>query len=250
MNTSGKQGGHEEEAGHERWLVSYADFITLMFAFFAVLYATSQKDIEKSKQFQDSIKKFLIKGGSGAGMAAAPASVNTSERNSSPIEQPIETFRPPPKAEPGKAQDEAEEFIESTLTPAERSRFILDVSADDWGLRVSLKGQALYDEGSEKFREDAVTFLGKLGVLLSRTKRKILVEGHVAAGEKGSFKSGWDFASARAINLLRYFQVRAKLSSANLAVASLGDSRPVYEGERASLNSRSDVILLNSDVDF
>ncbi len=49
---------HEEEhENHERWLVSYADFITLLFAFFTVLYATSQKDVDKAKDFEKSVKK-------------------------------------------------------------------------------------------------------------------------------------------------------------------------------------------------
>ena len=48
---------HEEHENHERWLVSYADFITLLFAFFAVLYATSQADLEKQQEFQESVNK-------------------------------------------------------------------------------------------------------------------------------------------------------------------------------------------------
>ena len=49
---------HEEEhENHERWLISYADFITLLFAFFTILYATSQKDIAKAEEFQRSVQK-------------------------------------------------------------------------------------------------------------------------------------------------------------------------------------------------
>jgi chemotaxis protein MotB len=47
----------EEHENHERWLVSYADFITLLFAFFTVLYATAHRDLEKERQFEGSIKK-------------------------------------------------------------------------------------------------------------------------------------------------------------------------------------------------
>src|SRR4051812_24640939 len=61
---------HEEHENNERWLVSYADFITLLFAFFTVLYATSQQDADKAKQFEQSIRKFfgaVISTGSGEG---------------------------------------------------------------------------------------------------------------------------------------------------------------------------------------
>ena len=50
----------EEPESNDRWLVSYADFITLLFAFFTVLYATSNQDIEKAKKFEDSIKKAFV----------------------------------------------------------------------------------------------------------------------------------------------------------------------------------------------
>src|ERR1700730_14522524 len=50
---------HAEHENHERWLVSYADFITLLFAFFVVMFATSQTDKAKAQQVSDSVKKAL-----------------------------------------------------------------------------------------------------------------------------------------------------------------------------------------------
>ena len=54
---------HPEHANHERWLVSYADFITLLFAFFVVMFASSQTDKAKAQQVSDSVKEALDKGG-------------------------------------------------------------------------------------------------------------------------------------------------------------------------------------------
>src|SRR6266849_3512632 len=54
---------HAEHANHERWLVSYADFITLLFAFFVVMFATSQTDKAKAKQVSDSVREALENGG-------------------------------------------------------------------------------------------------------------------------------------------------------------------------------------------
>ena len=53
---------HPEHANHERWLVSYADFITLLFAFFVVMFATSQTDKGKMQQVSESVKKALEDG--------------------------------------------------------------------------------------------------------------------------------------------------------------------------------------------
>ena len=236
----------KEDASTERWLVSYADFITLMFAFFAVLYATSQKDAEKTKEFQESIKRYLIKAGA---FGDTGGQINQGQKNTSVIEPPIQTFTPG-KPETVATLDEAEAFVESQLSKEERKKFIIDVVADDWGVRLILPANILYADGSEKFREGALPFLGKLGALVSKTRRKILVEGHVGPNEMGHFKSTWDFASARAVTLVRYLEKREKLPAAQFASASLGDSRPLYKTEKTDLNSRVEIVLLNQEFEF
>ena len=237
-------GGHDEEGpSHERWLVSYADFITLMFAFFAVLYATSQHDVEKSKEFQESIKRFLIKAGA---FGESGAQINQGKKEDSAIEPPIQTYG---KQEPETARilDKAEDFIEGQLTKEERARFVLDVTADQWGVRVILRGDAIYAAASDKFRGDAMPFLEKFGALLPGLNRAVMIEGHVAPGEKGGARSTWDFSSARAVNMLRFLQVKENLKQERLTAAAFGDSRPQFKGAD---NSRIEIVLLNSDMEM
>lgn len=236
----------EGESSQDRWLVSYADFMTLMFAFFAVLYATSQKDVEKAEKFQDSVKKFLIKAGA---FGESGPQLNQGEKHNSPIESPIQTFKPE-KIEAATGLDEAETFIEAKISKAERDKYIMDISADEWGVRIQLQSGAIFASQSDKFKEDAMAFLTKLSGLLSATKRKVLIEGHVAKGETGAFKSTWDFSSARSINMLRFMMKKENLESNRLAAASFGDSRPMFEGPQAHLNSRLEIVLLNSDVEL
>ncbi len=236
----------EHEANHERWLVSYADFITLMFAFFAVLYATSEKDLEKAKEFQESIKRYLIKAGS---FGESGQQINQGEKNNQLIEPPIPTFRPS-KPELAETLDRAERFIEEKFTPEQRKKYISDLGADQWGVRITLNSSALFAAGNEKFRPDAVKFLDQLSEILPLLKRRVLIEGHAAPDEKGNTRSTWDFASARAINLLRYVQTKQKLRPNQLVAASFGDSRPVYQGERMPLNSRIEIVLLHQDIEL
>jgi chemotaxis protein MotB len=236
----------DRDSGQDRWLVSYADFITLMFAFFAVLYATSQKDMEKTKEFQESIKKYLIKAGA---FGESGQQMNQGTKNNSPIDQPIQTFNPS-KPETVKVLDEAETFVESQLSKSERQKFILDIVSDDWGVRIIIPSAAVFAAGSEKFREEAMPFIRKLSGLIAKTKRKVLIEGHVGAGETGPFKSTWEFASARSVNLLRFMETSEKLKPAQLASASLADSRPLYQNDKPERNSRLEVVLLNSDFEF
>ncbi len=236
----------ESESGRDRWLVSYADFMTLMFAFFVVLYATSERDLEKTKEFQESMKKFLVKAGA---FGESGAQVNQGEKNTQLIEPPIQTFRPS-KPETAKTLDQTETFVEATFTPDERKKYILDISADEWGVRISMPASALYGVGSEKFKPEAIVFLSKLSAIIPKTKRRVLIEGHSALGESGGLTSPWDFSSARAVNMLRFVMKRQSLTPNTLAAVSFGDSRPVYEGVQAPMNSRVEIVLLNGDLEF
>jgi chemotaxis protein MotB len=239
---------HDDDKDHssERWLVSYADFITLMFAFFAVLYATSQKDMEKSKELQESIKRYLIKAGA---FGDSGPQISQGVKGNTPIEPPIQSFNPS-KPESVRLLDEAETFVEENLSEADRKKYISDITSDDWGVRIVIPSAALFAPGSEKFRADAMPFLAKLGSLIQKTRRKVLIEGHVSENETGSFRSTWDFASARSVNMLRYIQKKEDLSTEMLASASLADSRPLFHDHRKSLNSRLEIVLLNQDFEF
>lgn len=236
----------EHGSSNERWLVSYADFITLMFAFFAVLYATSEKDLSKSQEFQESIKKYLIKAGS---FGESGQQINRGEKNNTAIEPPIQSFRDS-KPEAVQMLDAVETFIEAGLTKEERQKYVQDVVADDWGVRVTLKSDAVFGARSEKFKEEATPFLKKIAEMLAKTKRKLLVEGHVAKGEKGTYNSTWEFASARAINMTRFVQKTQNMESDQFAVASLADSKPNFDGANAAKNSRLEIVVLNPDMEF
>jgi chemotaxis protein MotB len=247
MKYSRQRHGEEGEAGHERWLVSYADFITLMFAFFAVLYATSEKDLSKSREFQESIKRFLIKAGGSA--AGGDPQVRQADKHATAIEPPIQTFqRSKPESE--QILTQTEQLVEAKFTPAERNKYIQDVGADEWGVRIVVNAGALFPEGREKFKAEALPFVNGLGEILARAGSKILIEGHVAKGEKGAYASTWHFASARAINFLRFLQAGQKLRMDQLAVSSYADSRPLYtDAPRSAFNSRLEIVVLNPDLD-
>ena len=243
-----KHNRHEDEhsENHERWLISYADFMTLMFAFFVVLYATSNRDTEKTKEFQESIKRYLIKAGA---FGESGQQINPGEKGNSAIEPPIQTYKDG-RPETVAMLDQAETFLETNLSKEDREKYVLEITTDEWGVRLVLPSAPLYAAQSERFRAEAMPFLGKLSALLAQSKRKILIEGHVSSSETGGGRSTWDFASARAVNLLRYMQKKDSISPERLAAASLADSRPVYIGDKAKLNSRIEIVLLNQDMEW
>jgi len=237
----------EENANHERWLVSFADFITLMFALFTILFATSNRDLEKTKEFQNSIKRFLIKAGAFGGSGDK---ISQGEKYSSPIESPIETFQ---RGSPLSKEtfDEAEKFIDEQLTETDRKKYILDTTLDELGVRIVLSGRAIFADGTVKFRPESVSFLERLGDLLSQIGRRVIVEGHVSRAKLANpiFPSEWEFAGARSTAMVRYLVKRHKMDPNLFVPISYGSAHPNSEDSRGAAD-RLEVVILTEDLPF
>ncbi len=242
------QDSNEHEEGspsQERWLVSFADFITLMFAVFTVLYATSNHDVEKAKDFQESIKRYLIKAGAFGGTGDK---INQGEKYNNPIEPPIQTFN---KAIPLSQEtfDEAEKYLEENMSEEERTKYVYDVSLDELGVRLVISGPRLYAPNTVKFREDSVPLLEKLGGLLAKMGRRVMIEGHMAdaAVKSPLYPSSWEFSGGRATALVRYLVKRHKMDESLFVPIAYGTSRPAIN---KSQSERLEIIILTEDLPF
>ena len=238
---------HEEGgASQERWLVSFADFITLMFAVFTVLYATSNHDMEKAKEFEESIKRYLIKAGAFGGTGDK---INQGDKYKNPIETPIETFN---KAAPlsQDAFDEAEKYLEENLSEADRDKYVYDVTLDELGVRLVISGPRIYAPNTVKFREESVPFLEKLGGLLAKMGRRVMIEGHMADTSVTSplYPSAWEFSGARATAMVRYLVKRHKMDSSLFVPISYGISRP--QPANRGQSERLEIVILTEDLPF
>lgn len=234
----------DHESSHERWLVSYADFITLMFAFFAVLYATSEQNLEKAKEFQDSINKYLIKAGA---FGESGSKINPGEKGDTPIEQPVQTFKQN-RPEETKDLEALSVSLEQKISQADRKKFLSEVVADDLGIRLSLIGGEIYAEGSDKFRPEAIPFVNRLGEILAGSRRRLMIQSFVGKGQSGNFKNPWEFASARSVSLVRYFNQKHQIGSDQLAAVTFGDGQA--KAASATANDRVEIILVHEDLEL
>ncbi|MBC7740586.1 MAG: chemotaxis protein MotB, partial [Bdellovibrionaceae bacterium] len=126
---------HEEEPeNHDRWLVSYADFITLLFAFFVVMYATSTNNQEKQKTFENAVRVNLKLNGSGGGAGLGADRGDTGGENSSDSLIPLEGF--PARSGPGETQEYVSRFIDKKLDASEKTK-IQELRHDAVGVRVA-----------------------------------------------------------------------------------------------------------------
>lgn len=243
-NQRGRRGKdqHEEGPGHERWLVSYADFMTLLFAFFTVLYATSERNMEKTQEFQESIKRYMIKAGAFGGSGGQ---INQGEKNNQVIESPLPTYKSN-RPEDAEVTEATETQIEQALTEKDRSDYLVDVYSDDLGVRIVVKGEPIFPEGDVRFKKDAIPFLDRLGVMFKKINRRVMVEGHVDAKFDDAQLSGFVLGQNRSLQIAKYFSKIHQLSPAQMITASYGSNRPL-KSKADNLNNRMEFIVLYED---
>lgn len=212
---------HEEHENHERWLVSYADFITLLFAFFVVLYATSNKNAEKVKEFEGSLRSSIKLGAYGGGNN--PINLETGSlmdplgnqmKNASPID----------------LQSYYQQKITQKLTEEERGLVIQDLIYEANGVRIRLQGSNIFKPGEVNLNPDAAVALGKIGAILKGSKRKIVIEGHTDNQQniaKGVIVTNWELGALRATTVVRYFIQQFQIPASKISAMSFADTRPL-----------------------
>lgn len=245
---------HPEPENHERWLVSYADFITLLFAFFVVMFASSQADKGKAEQVSNSVKQALERDHVTAMVAAVlGGSTDTKGYGSAMTKGPggTETKRDP-RVEGGgreKPLGALAESLASELTPAIEAGEI-QIGMTERGLVVSFAQTTLFPSGEDVISPDAYEGVGKVASAIARMPNHIRLEGHTDAVPINTprFHSNWDLSSARAIALLKILTERFGVPPDKLSVAGYADTAPVASnetGEGRARNRRVDIVILN-----
>ena len=245
---------HEEHANHERWLVSYADFITLLFAFFVVMFAVSQVDSQKMGRFVESVNvAFEYRGvfpessGLPIPMQGGPA---------------MASMRPsiaPPKLDFAGAHslsrrgNDVKKAVESMIDRAGLGGKVR-VRSDRRGVTVSLTEACFFDPGSAVVRDQARETLRAIGEVLRDTKVPLVVEGHTDSVpiRTALFRSNWELSTARATTILAYLIDDLKFDPARMAAAGYGEYRPIAVNttpEGRAQNRRVDLVVLTESVD-
>jgi chemotaxis protein MotB len=235
-----------EHVNHERWLVSYADFITLLFAFFVVLFASSQSD--KKKQIQ--IAAVMQTAFTPLGTFEAHSKTPPLAEGAGAVVRPAALALPFPQ--PGQVREAEIEGRLARVMRAQMGRLPaggVAVRVTPEGLVVSLNEVGFFASGSAEVRAEAVEVVAALaGVLPDAPLR---VEGHTdnVPIHTAQFVSNWELSAARASAIARLLLERGTMHPANVSAAGFAEFHPVAsnateEGRRA--NRRVDVILLRS----
>jgi len=252
----------EPHVSHDRWLVSYADFITLLFAFFVVLYASSQVDKRRAGSLSRAIQvAFQELGVSDSnrpiplsrGMEAIPFSkaqaVENVERTSE-LDRPAEPVKgipiPVNSNEPMKA---IQAELEKALAP-EIKKQVVEINPKKEGLVVSLREMGFYDSGSAAMRASSMGAVDRLAEVMVLHTENLRIEGHTdnVPIHNSHFASNWELSTARATELARLLIVRYHLEPDRLSAAGFAEFHPVDDNMTSAgraRNRRVDIVILN-----
>lgn len=237
---------HEEHENHERWLVSYADFITLLFAFFVVMYATSNANSEKQKDFEDSIKlNFHLMGKGGS-----DENSDSIENSLAELVMPLGSF--PKKGGSREAADYVERSLDKSMSGDQKKAAIQDIYHDAVGVRVALTASTFFQPGSAKLKMSALPSLDKVAEVLKSNDKRVIIEGHTddTPIEDSQFPSNWELAGGRASAVVRYFVKYHKLDPKRFVSISYGDQKPMVPNdtdEHKSMNRRIEILIVTDD---
>jgi chemotaxis protein MotB len=237
----------QEHENHERWLVSYADFITLLFAFFVVMFATSQTDKAKAQAVSNSVKRAL-EGESLKSVVAIVLGAKDQTWDKGPGGSV-----PPVKIEE-KTKGEIAELLPSLeVLSKELEQEIksgqLQISMGPRGLVISFTQAALFPSGEELIAQSTYPSIQKIAGAINKVPNPIRLEGHTDAVpiHNSRFRSNWELSAARSIALLELLNSFG-VSRERMSIAGYADTAPLDLSdtpEGRQKNRRVDLIILN-----
>jgi chemotaxis protein MotB len=244
---------HGEHVSHERWLVSYADFITLMFAFFVVMFASSNMDKERAQQISESVRKALDEDHVAAKIAAIlGGTVNDKGKGNAMLKGPGGARKAP--KEPPLVEAVAElvpslEFLTKELQEEIRAGK-LKINLEPRGLVVSLPQATYFPSGQDRIDPATYPSIEKVAQVIRKLSNPVRLEGHTDSVPIHNlrFRSNWELSAARSIAMLELLANHFGIPRDRLAIAGYADNAPVGPNETQegrAQNRRVDLVILS-----
>lgn len=246
-----KKQKHEDHENLERWLVSYGDFITLLFATFVVLYALAQVDASDFAKLEESLKNAFSQNtmfdGQDSVMDGSDSIFDQQPANSFIPSLMVEYISP--KYEEASFKEINEEIKELTEM-GELSGISSKIT--DRGLLLTFDDKYLFAPASAYLDQNARKLLDKVGVLICKkfVLHHMVVEGHTDSDAIRSniYPSNWELSGARASSVVRYLINRFKFSPTLFSAVGYADTRPVENAisPKDPANRRVEILILKN----
>lgn len=256
---------HRPPTNHDRWLVSYADFITLLFAFFVVLYASAQVDHRKVGRLAMAIQvAFQELGVFPDSNTRVP--LETSEPMPFSTVQVIENAKrstelgriasPPENALTSASEEANLTTLQTELQQALLREIALHTIAlhrESEGLVISLREFGFFDSGSPALKASALPALDRIASILAVRTCRLRIEGHTdnVPIHTTQIASNWELSTARSTELVRLLILRYSFPPDRLAAAGYAEYHPIASNDTVqgrAQNRRVDIVILSGHI--
>jgi chemotaxis protein MotB len=227
----------QRRSNHERWLVSYADFITLLFAFFVVMYSAAQLDKRRAGQLATAIQTAFQQYGS---LPPQPADVGGLAAHGVPTILPVGNTEPD---DFNLLRKRVEDALAEEIASGE-----VAVRVTSEGLVISLREVGFFDTGSADIRPSSRPAFDRLAAVLQIANSDLRIEGHTdnVPIHNPRFSSNWDLSTARATATIRLLMAKYNFAPQHLAASGYAEYRPIVSNATAegrSTNRRVDIVV-------
>jgi chemotaxis protein MotB len=235
----------DDSENPDRWLVSYADFITLLFAFFVVMYAISSVNQGKYRQLSSSISTAFT-----SENTTISSGIKKDTKNQSPS-----FIKPPPLTQLRnlKLKRERESMtamglnLSNNLSPLIKDGKVRVVQ-NNRGIRIDINDSLLFTSGSAELAETATDILNEIAKLLQENNHAIQVEGHTdnTPIHTAVFFSNWELSAVRASSVVRMFS-SIGITENRLSALGFGSAQPISENDTPTgraKNRRVSIMIL------
>jgi chemotaxis protein MotB len=222
---------HQRGGGQDRWLLSYADFVTLLFALFVTMYAVSTVDADKLAPAASSMRSAF--------------DGETRHSGSVPVTN-IGVIVPqaPPRLD--LVRDELARVLADAIAAGQ-----LELIEDARGLVVSLPERATFAPASTDMTASALELVGRVAIAVQPFDRPLRIEGHTdnVPISTREFRSNWELSTARAATVIRFLIERVAFDPRRLSAAGYGEFHPRVANDSAenrARNRRVDIVILEA----
>jgi chemotaxis protein MotB len=238
-----KHAAHEEEhENSERWLLTYADMITLLLALFMMLYAMSQLDIAKYQKFQEAFTK-----GMGGHPVEEAKEIAPDDATSTVAAQAAGSATVLPSLDQEQLKALKKKLEKALTTAGLQDQVQLELQPR--GLVMNVVSGVLFPSGSASLTKGGDALLHNVGKVFTTFGNKMVVEGHTDPRPISSakFPSNWELSTARATSVLRFLLEDHHLKPTRVSAAGYADTRPRVPNtgeEQMAHNRRVDIVIL------
>ncbi|MFB2705700.1 MULTISPECIES: flagellar motor protein MotD [Marinobacter] len=239
----------------ERWLISYADFITLLFAFFVVMYSVSSVNEGKYKVLSETLTGVF----NAPQRSVQPVQVGDQPPRA-PTSSPEDVIPPPVTEAPRNPQLDAESRTQALRTMADQltmefdeliSQGVVSLETNEQWLELNLPNSMLFSSGDAEPHYDAFQVIEKIATVLRNRDNAIKVEGFTDNQpiRTSRFPSNWELSSARASAVARMLMMEG-VEPERLAAVGYGQYQPVARNdtEEGRRRNRRVVLLISRDA--